>query len=120
MTLASGAVLPIKAIPHPQELKDLGANVLSSTEPQFLFDDYFWISGEIPRVTTYEKGFPGHMRRSEDGSSWEPDPFIMDERFVAVHVRDRGSSCSPPAHVPVWSMYSSTPESHFRRLLFTQ
>jgi 7,8-dihydropterin-6-yl-methyl-4-(beta-D-ribofuranosyl)aminobenzene 5'-phosphate synthase len=90
MTLASGAVLPIKAIPNPQELRELGANVLSSTEPQFLFDDFFWMSGEIPRVTSYEKGFPGHMRRSEDGSSWEPDPLIMDERFVAVRVRDKG------------------------------
>ena len=90
MTLASGAVLPIKAIPNPQELRELGANVLSSTEPQFLFDDFFWISGEIPRVTSYEKGFPGHMRRSKDGSSWEPDPLIMDERFVAVRVRNKG------------------------------
>jgi 7,8-dihydropterin-6-yl-methyl-4-(beta-D-ribofuranosyl)aminobenzene 5'-phosphate synthase len=90
MTLVSGAVLPIKAIPSPQELRELGANVLSSTAPQLLFDDFFWISGEIPRVTSYEKGFPGHMRRSEDGSSWEPDPLIMDERFVAVCVRDKG------------------------------
>lgn len=90
MTLASGAILPIKAIPNPQELTQLGANVLSSTEPQPLFDDFFWISGEIPRVTPYEKGFPGHLRRSEDGSSWEPDPLIMDERFVAIRVRDKG------------------------------
>jgi len=90
MTLASGAILPIKAIPDPQELGELGADVQSSTEPQLLFDDFFWVSGEIPRVTSYEKGFPGHMRRSEDGSSWEPDPLIMDERFVAVRVRDKG------------------------------
>ncbi len=90
MTLASGAILPIKAIPNPQELSQLGANVLSSTEPQGLCDDFFWMSGEIPRVTPYEKGFPGHLRRSEDGSSWEPDPLIMDERFVAVRVRDKG------------------------------
>jgi 7,8-dihydropterin-6-yl-methyl-4-(beta-D-ribofuranosyl)aminobenzene 5'-phosphate synthase len=90
MTLASGAVLPIKAIPNPQELSDLGATVLSSIEPQFLFDDFFWISGEIPRVTPYEKGFPGHLRRSEDGSSWDPDPLIMDERFLAVRVRHKG------------------------------
>ena len=90
MTLASGAVLPIKAIPNPQELRDLGATVMSSTEPQRVFDDFFWISGEIPRVTSYEKGFPGHMRRAEDGASWEPDPLILDERFVAVNVRDKG------------------------------
>lgn len=90
LTLASGVVLPIKAIPNPRELSDLGAKVLSSTEPQPLFDDFFWISGEIPRVTPYEKGFPGHLRRSEDGSRWEPDPLIMDERFLAVRVRDKG------------------------------
>lgn len=90
MTLASGVVLPIKAIPNPQELGDLGADVRSSIEPQLVFDDFFWISGEIPRVTPYEKGFPGHLRRSVDGSSWEPDPLIMDERFLAVRVREKG------------------------------
>jgi 7,8-dihydropterin-6-yl-methyl-4-(beta-D-ribofuranosyl)aminobenzene 5'-phosphate synthase len=50
----------------------------------------FFLSGEIPRITPYEKGFPGHMRRSEDGQSWEPDPLIMDERFLAIHVKDKG------------------------------
>lgn len=90
MTLASGIILPIKAIPSPQELEELGANVISSDRPQLIFNDFFWISGEIPRVTGYEKGFPGHLRRSEDGSSWEPDPLIMDERFLAVKVRNKG------------------------------
>ena len=90
LTLASGAILPIKAIPLPEELSTLGADVHSSDKPQFVLDDFFWISGEIPRVTAYEKGFPGHLRRSADGSTWEPDPLIMDERFLAVHVRDKG------------------------------
>jgi 7,8-dihydropterin-6-yl-methyl-4-(beta-D-ribofuranosyl)aminobenzene 5'-phosphate synthase len=90
LTLASGAILPIKAIPTPQELVELGATVVSSDRPQLILDDCFWVSGEIPRVTSYETGFPGHLRRSEDGASWEPDPLIMDERFVAVHVRDKG------------------------------
>ena len=90
ITLASGAILPIKAIPDPEELTALGADVRSSDQPQFVFDDFFWISGEIPRVTPYERGFPGHLRRSEDDVNWEPDPLIMDERFLAVHVRDKG------------------------------
>jgi 7,8-dihydropterin-6-yl-methyl-4-(beta-D-ribofuranosyl)aminobenzene 5'-phosphate synthase len=90
LTLASGAILPIKAIPHPEELGALGADVLSSDQPQFVLDDFFWISGEIPRVTAYEKGFPGHLRRSADGSAWEPDPLIMDERFLTVHVLNKG------------------------------
>jgi 7,8-dihydropterin-6-yl-methyl-4-(beta-D-ribofuranosyl)aminobenzene 5'-phosphate synthase len=55
-----------------------------------LLEDTFLVSGEIPRVTGYEKGFPGHKRRSEDGQSWEDDPLIMDERFLAVHLRSKG------------------------------
>jgi len=90
MTLASGAVLPIKAIPSPEQLTELGATVISFDKPQLILDELFWISGEIPRVTPYEKGFPGHLRKTEDGSGWEPDPLIMDERFVAVHLRNKG------------------------------
>ena len=107
LTLASGALLPIKAIPSPAELTELGANVVSSTAPQLLFDDFFWMSGEVPRVTPYEKGFPGHLRRSEDGQSWEQDPLIMDERFLAVRVRDKGmvvfTACSHAGVVNVLS-----------------
>jgi len=112
LTLASGAILPIKAIPHPEELGALGADVLSSDKPQFVLDDFFWISGEIPRVTAYERGFPGHLRRSADGSAWEPDPLIMDERFLTAHVRDKGlvvfTACS---HAGVVNVLSHARES---------
>ncbi|MFL5248056.1 MAG: hypothetical protein ACJ79V_09540 [Myxococcales bacterium] len=42
---------------------------------------------------------PHHDRRADRrGGEWEPDPLVTDERFLAVHVRDRGivvfSSCS--------------------------
>jgi 7,8-dihydropterin-6-yl-methyl-4-(beta-D-ribofuranosyl)aminobenzene 5'-phosphate synthase len=61
-------------------------------------DGVFGISGEIPRRTPYEEGLPGHVRRAADGEHWEPDPLIMDERFVTVRVKDKGafvfSSCS--------------------------
>jgi 7,8-dihydropterin-6-yl-methyl-4-(beta-D-ribofuranosyl)aminobenzene 5'-phosphate synthase len=117
LTLASGAVLPIKAIPSPKTLEELGATISSSTEPQTLLDEFFWLSGEIPRVTSYEKGFPGHLRRSEEGSKWEPDPLIMDERFVAVRIRDKGivvfTACSHAGVVNVlWhaqESFSPTP-----------
>src|SRR5262249_9675255 len=72
-----------------------------TTEPQILLEDMFLVSGEIPRVTSYEKGFPGHKRRSEDGQSWEDDPLIMDERFLAAHVPGKGiavfTACSHAA-----------------------
>jgi 7,8-dihydropterin-6-yl-methyl-4-(beta-D-ribofuranosyl)aminobenzene 5'-phosphate synthase len=88
--LPGGGLLPIREIPSPEELAAKGAMPVVTTEAQVLLDDMFLVSDEIPRVTNYEKGFPGHKRRSEDNQSWEDDPLIMDERFLAVHVRDKG------------------------------
>ena len=65
--------------------------VVHSKEAQLILDDLFYVSGEIPRVTAFETGLPGHYRRTEDGSSWELDPLLMDERFVAVRVKDKGT-----------------------------
>jgi 7,8-dihydropterin-6-yl-methyl-4-(beta-D-ribofuranosyl)aminobenzene 5'-phosphate synthase len=30
----------------------------------------FYVSGEIPRVTPFERGMPGQERKTEDGSGW--------------------------------------------------
>jgi 7,8-dihydropterin-6-yl-methyl-4-(beta-D-ribofuranosyl)aminobenzene 5'-phosphate synthase len=90
LPLAGGGLLPIREIPSPDELAAKGAVPVVTTEPQILIEGMFLVSGEIPRVTSYEKGFPGHKRRSEDGQSWEDDPLIMDERFLAAHVRGKG------------------------------
>ena len=83
-------LVPHKEIPDPATLLKNGAGVISTTEPQLLHDGTFQVSGEIPRVTPYEKGLTGHVRLSEDGTEWEPDPWIMDERFLAVNLRYKG------------------------------
>jgi 7,8-dihydropterin-6-yl-methyl-4-(beta-D-ribofuranosyl)aminobenzene 5'-phosphate synthase len=88
--LPGGGLLPIREIPSPADLAAKGAIPVVTTEVQVLLDDMFLVSGEIPRVTSYEIGFPGHKRRGEDGQSWEDDPLIMDERFLAVNVRNKG------------------------------
>jgi 7,8-dihydropterin-6-yl-methyl-4-(beta-D-ribofuranosyl)aminobenzene 5'-phosphate synthase len=90
LPLPGGGLLPIHEIPSPDELAAKGAAPVVTTDPQILLDDMFQVSGEIPRITGYERGFPGHKRRSEDGQSWEDDPLIMDERFLAAHVRGKG------------------------------
>lgn len=85
-------------VPDPKRLAEAGAKVVNTREPQNVADGAFYVSGEIPRVTSYEAGVPNHLTRSPDGASWEPDPLIMDERFVSVHVRGKGqfvfSACS--------------------------
>lgn len=83
---ATHEMLPFADVPTPIELARQGADVIHATEPQVILDDLFLVSGEIPRVTEFETGLPGHYRRTEDGSDWEPDFQIMDERFVAVRL----------------------------------
>src|SRR5947209_6273173 len=65
LPLPGGGLLPFKEIPSPEDLAAKGAAPIVTTEPQVLLDDMFFVSGEIPRVTSYEKGFPGHKRLSE-------------------------------------------------------
>lgn len=93
----NGEVLKFEPVPDPDALERAGANVISTREAQMLADGAFYLSGEIARGTSYESGFPGHVRKGR-GESWEPDPLIMDERFVSVHVKDKGqlvfSACS--------------------------
>src|SRR5512135_2446429 len=48
----------------------------------------FYLSGEIPR-RSFERGFQTHYRQAADGQ-WEPDPWIMDERFLAARVQGKG------------------------------
>jgi 7,8-dihydropterin-6-yl-methyl-4-(beta-D-ribofuranosyl)aminobenzene 5'-phosphate synthase len=85
-------------VPDPAKLTKAGAKVVNTREPSLAADGAFYISGEVPRLTKYEMGLPGHVRRSEDGQTWEPDPLLMDERFISVHVKGKGqfvfSACS--------------------------
>lgn len=96
-TSHGGEICPFKKVPTIKELEQKGAVVLNTNEPRLLLDDLFYLSGEIPRITEYEKGFPGHVRQTPSGE-WEDDPWIMDERFLVVHIRDKGlivfSACS--------------------------
>lgn len=95
----NGFVLPFQDVPSKAELNALGADVQCTKEAQTVVDDCYFISGEIPRVTPFEKGLPGHVRKATpESEEWEPDPWIMDERYLAVNVKDKGiiifSACS--------------------------
>jgi 7,8-dihydropterin-6-yl-methyl-4-(beta-D-ribofuranosyl)aminobenzene 5'-phosphate synthase len=96
-TTHDNQVCPFKKIPSIDELKQKGANVICADEARLLLDNLFYLSGEIPRVTNYEKGFPGHVHQLPSGE-WQDDQWIMDERFLVVNVRDKGlivfSACS--------------------------
>jgi 7,8-dihydropterin-6-yl-methyl-4-(beta-D-ribofuranosyl)aminobenzene 5'-phosphate synthase len=106
-----GTLFPQERLPDPARLARAGANVVSTREPQTAVGGVFYVSGEIARVTPYEEGLPGHVRRAADGS-WEADQLIMDERFVSVQVKGRGqfvfSACSHAGIVNVLTQARET------------
>lgn len=97
MSNQDGSVFPHEPVPSPQELADAGGRVVLGDEARTILDDRFYQSGEIPRVSGYEQGLKGQKRLMLDGT-WQPDELLMEERFIAVHLKDRGilvfSACS--------------------------
>lgn len=65
-----------------------GLAVLERRQPSLLLDDSVLITGEVDRTTDFEQGMPGHD--AWRGGVWEPDPLLLDEQALVVHVRGRG------------------------------
>jgi 7,8-dihydropterin-6-yl-methyl-4-(beta-D-ribofuranosyl)aminobenzene 5'-phosphate synthase len=76
-------------------LKETGAVLHKVKEASTLFSDLILISGEVWRVTDFEKGFPWSEAKIDD--KWVVDPF-HDDQGVAVNVKGKGlvviSGCS--------------------------
>src|SRR5678816_4229609 len=88
--LGNDSMRLMEDVPSIEALGAHGATVVNTTEPRILLDGLAYVSGEIPRVTVYERGLKGQHRRTLDGTGWELDELIMDERFVAVNVAGKG------------------------------
>jgi 7,8-dihydropterin-6-yl-methyl-4-(beta-D-ribofuranosyl)aminobenzene 5'-phosphate synthase len=90
MKRPDGTFQVMEDVPSVAALSAHGARVVNTTEAETLFGGIAYVSGEIPRVTLFERGLPGQHRKTADGKDWELDELIMDERFVAVNVRGKG------------------------------
>ncbi len=88
--LPDGSFRPMEDVPSPAELTAHGAKVVSTREATIAAGGTVFVSGEIPRRSGFEVGLPGQHRRTADGSGWEPDELLVDERFIAVNVRGKG------------------------------
>lgn len=88
--LPDGSLRPMEDVPSAADLAAHGGRVISTREAQPIAGGTAWVSGEIPRRSGFEVGLPGQHRRTLDGTGWEPDELLMDERFLAVHVRGKG------------------------------
>ena len=65
-----------------------GLEVIERRQPSLLLDGSVLITGEVDRTTDFERGMPNH-EAWRDGR-WEPDPKILDEQALVVHVRGKG------------------------------
>ncbi|MCB4768809.1 MBL fold metallo-hydrolase [Ancylobacter sp. Lp-2] len=86
---ADGTFRPMEPVPSVDILSGNGAKAIVTRDEQALFGGSFHVSGEIPRVSGFERGLPGQYRQTATGA-WEPDEVMPDERFVAVNVAGKG------------------------------
>jgi 7,8-dihydropterin-6-yl-methyl-4-(beta-D-ribofuranosyl)aminobenzene 5'-phosphate synthase len=69
-------------------LLDGGFDIIEQRQPSFLFERSALITGEVDRTTDFERG-DGWHEAHRDGR-WVPDPLILDDQALIVHVRGRG------------------------------
>ena len=96
--MPDGTVMAVEDVPNTDSMRAHGARVVETSTQATLLDEMFHVSGEIPRTTSFERGLPGHVARDGPDEPWQPDPLLIDERYVAIDVAGKGlvvlSACS--------------------------
>ena len=84
--------MPLLDEEHLQELgallhKNIGVMFLPSDDSPSLM-----LTGEIPRKTSFEKGFPFQYVENQSGNEIKlvPDPLVRDDQAIVVNVRNNG------------------------------
>lgn len=94
--LGDGRFMMLPKDPTIEVLEATGATVRHHRDARDLADGFFFASGQIPRTSAFETGLAGH--HSSRNGTFEPDPLLLDERYVAAVVAGRGttvlSACS--------------------------
>jgi len=82
--------------PSHADLDREGVEIIEERSPTLLLDGMILVTGQVDRVTDFEKGFPLQQMHTDHG--WEPDTWIWDEQAVVCNVKDKGlvvlSACS--------------------------
>tara|TARA_Y100000590_G_scaffold181422_1_gene206801 strand:- start:970 stop:1953 length:984 start_codon:yes stop_codon:yes gene_type:complete len=70
-------------------LREQGMEIIEETRlPSFLLDDSLLVTGEVDRITGYEKGMKGQEVFVE--GSWQPDPLTLDDQALIAKIKDKG------------------------------
>lgn len=70
-------------------LEGEGFEVVERRQPSLLLDGCVLITGEVDRVTEFERGMPAPHQALVDGT-WVHDPLVVDDQALVVHVRGQG------------------------------
>jgi len=81
-----GTIRKYPDFPSEGEVKP--AKYVTTKQPCLIADNLALVTGEIPRKTSFEKGYPQH--RAFINGEWKPDPWIWDERALVINIRDKG------------------------------
>lgn len=82
--------MPVTAMePDPtlEEIESVGGVVQKHSEAHTVLEDFFLVSGEIPRVTDYEHGLKFGVRYEAEKGYWEDDWKMADERFLMCKIK---------------------------------
>ena len=83
-----GMTIALGKDPTFEEIEAAGGKVFKSDQSHTVLDDMFLISGEIPRVTPYEKGLKYGVRLQD--KAWVDDTLMKDERLLMCKVKGKG------------------------------
>ena len=80
---------------NEEHLQELGALLHKNTGVMFLpsiDSPSLMLTGEIPRKTRFEKGFPFQYAENQSGNEIKliPDPLVRDDQAIVVNVRNNG------------------------------
>ena len=69
-------------------LTGAGFDIIEEQQPSFLFERSVLVTGEVPRITGYEPGFPPQQAWLD--GSWQADPLVLDDQALIVNVTGKG------------------------------
>ncbi|KPV64412.1 MAG: 7, 8-dihydropterin-6-methyl-4-(beta-D-ribofuranosyl)- aminobenzene-5'-phosphate synthase [Candidatus Bathyarchaeota archaeon BA2] len=87
VVLPTGQKIRFRSLEEDRVL-EAGAKVVKIAEPYPLLGNLVLATGEIPRRTQFEQGFPAHY--AEIDGKPQPDPLIRDDQALVMNVKGKG------------------------------
>jgi len=87
LALPGGQVLEMPTLSRGA-LEREGFQVIERRQPSLLVGGIL-ITGEVDRVTEFERGMPA-SHQAWDGGEWRHDPAVIDDQALVINVRGRG------------------------------